>query len=532
MKILVGLSKGVKAENIPYQMFIVDVDSTEPLKQDWQEVSAQGLSSCSNVRVNLGNYKSIMQNPLEYLEAEFDLSKIVDSSVNSREFQVINVYKDEEGNPILYRTINASGEVKMHHISEFKYNKMFSLYGEDINTLPSFVKPTTLKDAYEWWASKDSVKMRKRATRFVYENFETDEEMPVLLLYYYLIGVKGFQLGYHTITNLQNEEKEHEYFLFNKTANIKLKEIIKDSEEEEIAIYGNKNPYPDNRKIGYFGAVMSLICNRKNYPAFDYYSRPTSEANYDQEGIEATIDLTYGNMAVYNKFEEADCISTNWRLGENRNFFGITLSSLLPSVFNVFSKKFQNEKERTDFGHWSSHNTNEWFQVMAFALATQYFTKELRNALNEILNDYQYLFSTKLAEMIEKISAKDSLETMKWAEENVEQELKEISFIKEDGTVQNSSMTMEQVKNLFTFKRNSYDLPDWLQIYSNDTIEKLGGAEYLNQFIATRGEESAELYLSMWAEKIENDQKYSVKEYKKEIDEESDTAFDELDIHE
>lgn len=528
MKILVGLAKGIKSEDAPYQMFIVDVDSTEPIKQQWEVVTPNGLASCSNIRVNLGNYKSYSQNPIEYLEAEFDLTKLIDVSANQNEFQIINVYKDEIGDPVLFRTVNTLGEVEMHHITELPYKKIFSIYGDNVDALPSYVKTSTLKDAYDWWAKRDKIKIHRRTTRFVYENFDTHEDMPVQLLYQYLTGVKGFKLGYHTITEMNEKyapsSKLHEYFLLNGTANIKLKESIPaiEQEIEEIGIFGNKDPYPDTRKLGYYGATMSIICNRKSYPAFDYYSKPTSEANYDKDGIEVTIDLTDGNMAVYNKCEEAHCISDVWRIGENNNFFGVTLSNLLTDKLGELSKKFQNEKERVEFGHWSSANTNDWFQVMAFALSTQYYTKELRNKLTEILNNFQYLFSSKLAEMIDKISAKDSLETMKWAEENVEKIMQDISYMKEDESIQTSNVTVEQMKNLFTFKRNSFDLPDWLQIYSPDTIEKLGGVDYLNQFIATRGEESSELFLSMWAEKLESDQKYVSTEPQEEILEQID----------
>lgn len=529
MKILVGLAKGVKRENVPYQMFVVDVDSIEPSKQEWEELNPAGLASCSNVRVNLGNYKSIVQNPLEYLEAEFDLSKLVDVSANQTEFQIINVYKDEIGDPILYRTVNSLGEVKIHHITELPYNKVFSVYGDDVTKLPSYVKTLGLKDAYDWWAKKDKAKIHKRTTRFVYENFDTNEGMPVQLLYHYLVGVKGFKLGYHTIT--ENNEKYsdgkklHEYFLFKGTANVKLKESISAIENpvtEEVGIFGNKDPYPDTRKLGYYGATISMVCNRKNYPTFDYYCKPTSETNYDKEGIEVTIDITDGNMAVYNKFEDAKCISKDWRIGDNGNFFGVTLTNLLTDKLGELSEKFQNEKERVKYGHWQTANTNDWFQVMAFALSAQYYTKELRSSLSEILNDFQYLFSSKLADMIVKISAKDALETMKWAEENVEKAIEDISFMKEDESIQKTNVTVDQMKNLFTFKRNAFDLPDWLQIYSPETIEKLGGVDYLKQIIATRGEESAELFLSMWAEKLEGDQKYISSEPAENIKEEID----------
>lgn len=521
MKILVGLSNGLRNEQEPYQMLIVDVDNLEEGRPEWQQVKPEILNSCANIRVNLGNYQSILQNPIEYLEAEFDVSKLIDVSINNREYQIINVYNDEEGNPVLYQTANASGDIEMHHISEFPYKKKFSIYGENIEELPSYVKPSTLSEAYNWWSKKDKVNIKNKRTRFAYENFDTTEDMPVQLLYHYLVGVKGFQLGYHTITDInekETQEKLHEYFLFNGSANIKLKESMPINEEEiVVSLFGNKDPYPDKQKLGYYGGTMSLICDCRNYPAFDVYTRPTSEINYDKEGIEVTIDIIDGCMGVYNRYEEAGCISPDWRVGEYKNIFGVTLASLLPDKLANLSKKLESEKERIIYGHWSSYNTNDWFQVMGLALSSQYYTPELRVKLGEILKEYQTIFSNKLTDLISKISAKDTLEVMKWAEDHIENVMADISFVREGNTIQKSNVTAEQMKNLFTFKRNNLELPDWLQIYSADTIEKLGGVAYLKQFIRTRGEESAESYLSIWAEKLESDQRYALRDHKDDL---------------
>ncbi len=521
MKILVGLSNGLRNEQEPYQMLIVDVDNLEEGRPEWQQVKPEILNSCANIRVNLGSYQSILQNPVEYLEAEFDVSKLIDVSINNREYQIINIYEDEGGNTVLYQTANASGEIEMHHISEFPYKKKFSIYGENMEELPSYVKPSTLSEAYDWWSKKDKVNIKNKKTRFAYENFDTTEDMPVQLLYHYLIGVKGFELGYHTITDITEKEKQeklHEYFLFNGSANIKLKESMPVNEDEiEVSFYGNKDPYPDKQKLGYYGATMSLICDCRNYPAFDVYTRPTSEISYDKEGIEVTVDIIDGCMGVYNRYEEAGCIAPDWRIGEHKNIFGVTLANLLPDKLANLSKQLESEKERIVYGHWSSYNTNDWFQVMGLALSSQYYTPELRNKLSEILREYQTIFASKLTELISRISAKDTLEVMKWAEDHIENVMEDISFIREGGNVQKSNVTMEQMKNLFTFKRNNLELPDWLQIYSADTIEKLGGVAYLKQFIRTRGEESAESYLSIWAEKLESDQRYAAREHKDDL---------------
>ncbi len=519
MKILIGLSNGLLEENEPYKMYIVDLDSFEPLKQEWQDLNIVEISKCVNVRVNMGNYKSVIQNPIEYLEAEFDVSKLIDLGVNQSNFQITNVYVDESGSPALFRSVNSLGQIVMHDISELFYKKKFSIYGDDIEELPSYVKKEPISNAYDWWRKKEkNNKLIKK--RFISDIFDTHSEMPVKLLFHYLVGVKKFQLGYHTVTehNCKNaKEMKHEYFLFKNTANIKLTESIPLEDSitlENVGVYGNKDPYPDKQKLGYYGATMSLICNRKNYPTFDLYEKPISESSYDEEGISVTIDATNDLIAIYNKLEEAKCISDTWRLGEYKNFASVTLSNLLNHELNTLSKTLQNEKDKNDYGHWSTYHTHDWMQIMALALSTQYYTPELRKNIASILQNYQEIFSYKLEKMIEKIGAKDALEVMKWAKKITEEIMPNISLVKEDGTIQSSNITIEQTKSLFTFKRNNFDLPDWLQIYSPSTIEKLGGEDYLNQIITTRGEESAESFLAIWAEKIESDQRYIIRNQK------------------
>ncbi len=535
MKVLIGLSNGLLEEQEPYKMYIVDVDSFEPTKQEWQDLNIVEISKCVNVRVNMGNYKSVLQNPTEYLEAEFDISKLIDLGVNQSNFQITNVYLDESGEPSLFRTVNSLGQVIMHDISELFYKKKFSIYGDDIEELPSYVKKEPLNNAYEWWRKKEkSNKIPKK--RFIYDNFDTNTEMPVKLLYHYLVGVKNFQLGYHTATEKKCKnlaEMKHEYFLFKDTANIKLTESVPLDDSvilDEVGIYGNKDPYPDKQKLGFYGATMSLLCNRKNYPTFDLYEKPISESSYDKEGISVTIDATNDLISIYNKLEDAKCISNTWRLGEYNNLSSVTISNLLNNELNILSKKLQNEKEKNDYGHWSTYHTNDWMQVMALALSTQYYSAELRKSISPILQNYQEMFSKKLDEMIEMIGAKDALEVMKWSKENTEEIMHSISLIKEDGSIQNSNITFDQTKSLFTFKRNNFELPDWLQIYSPETIEKLGGESYLQQIISTRGEESAESFLAIWAEKIESDQRYAILEQDDSFLPQNEVLLDEQEV--
>lgn len=519
MRVLIGLSNGRVNENGPYKMLIADVDQIGAIKLEWKDLNAVELSKCENIRVNMSNYNPF-KNPEEYIEAEFDINKLVNDDINLSNFQITNLYTNEKGEVELFRTVNSLGQVEMHDISEFQYKKKYCISGTEIDSLPSFIKREPLSRAYEWWKNKDEASKLPK-NRFAVSNFETYEEMPVKLLYHYLIGVKGFELGYHTATDIKDKnsrETKHEYFLFNGTANIKLIESIPKFVDalDEIEIYGNNDPYPDKQKLFYYGATMSMICNYRNYPNFDWSERPNSQSNFDKTGVEVTIDAVSDLFAIYNKYENAKCISKTWRLGEYENFYGTTLTNLLPSELINLSEKLKTEKQRGEFGHWSNYSIAEWMKTMSLALCPQYYSANLRKNLNPILENYQPLFSNKTARMIESIGSKDALEVMKWAKVNVEEVIQNTVLIKEDGKEQEARVTTEQMNSLFTFKKNKEDLPDWLQIYSAKTIQRLGGGEYLRQLISARGEDSVKEFIGIIAEQMENAQRNEEREQKEE----------------
>lgn len=355
--------------------------------------------------------------------------------------------------------------------------------------------------------------------------------MPVKLLYHYLTGVKGFKVGYHTATEITEDyssEIQHEYMLFKDTANIKLRESVpKKQEAHSLYKFGGygmfgeeKDPYPDKRKLSYYGATMSMICTRDNYPTFDIHHGPSSQGSYDKDGIEIDIDYRNGLMSIYNKIEDAGCISKDWRLGEYNRIFGMTKYSLLPEEIALLSARLQSEKENVMYGHvmsathghWSTFNTDNWIKVVGLAISTQFYSPELREKINPILQKYQVLFSSELSEMIEDVGAKDALEVMKWTKENSKTVLQDISLVREDGTLQKSNVSVvDQMSNLFTFKRNNYPLPDWLQIYSPETIQSLGGVELLQQEINTRGEELTKESIQILAEGIESKRRYELR---------------------
>lgn len=117
-----------------------------------------------------------------------------------------------------------------------------------------------------------------------------------------------------------------------------------------------------------------------------------------------------------------------------------------------------------------------------------------------------------------KHGAKDALEVMKWTREAIKTILQDISLVNKDGTIQRADIgIVNQMSNLFTYRRNNFPLPDWLQIYSPETIEQLGGVELLQQAIKVRGEELTKEAISILTDGFENDQKNNLRSGKKYV---------------
>ena len=541
MKVLVGLSNNSFEENSLYEMCIIDTDVIpEPnsTHDNWKEVNLDELSQCVNIQVDATKFQSSTQSPSEYISANFDVEKLIGWGRKQNDFQITNVYYDENGQPQLYRTINSDGYMSMHDISELPYRKGNSILGKTIEELPEFVKKESLSAAYEWWKAKDE-KGKNAESRFFSGQFEASESMPVKLLYHYLTGVKGFKVGYHTQTEITEDytsEIQHEYLLYKDTANIKLRESVPTKEVQDslfisgysgFGMFGEeRDPYPSKRKISYYGATMSMICTSENYPMFDINSGPSAHGPYDKDGFFVEIDYRNGLMYAYNKIENNGCISKDWRLSEYNSFFGMTEYALLPEELALLSAKLQSEKEGTRYGHvmsathghWSTFNTDQWIKASALALATQFYSPELREKLNPIFQNYQTLYTKELRELIEEMGAKDALETMKWTKQASKEVLKDISLVRYDGTLQKANINVvDQMSNLYTFKRNNYPLPDWLQIYSPETIKALGGVELLQELISKRGEQYAKESVPILAEGIESEKRYELRNQRKQF---------------
>ncbi len=520
MKILVGLMNNGYEDERDYKMFIVEVDEISKSSEfEWVDLDINQLQECSNVRVNMDKFKTITQKPEEYLEADFDVNRLIDWGRKMNDFQITNVYYDELDQPQLYRVVQSDGHRSICDISELEYRKRSSVYGKNLEELPDFVRKEPLSSAYNWWKAKDE-KARKDEDEWGLTQFEVSGSMPVKLVYHYLIGVKGFKVGYHTATEItEDSEICHEYLLYKDTANIKLTESIPKEQNrytyQQFDMFDReKDPYPIQRKLRYGGAIMSMICSTENFPEFGIHNGPSEFGTCDENGMAISIDYRNGMMQIYNKIEEAGCIQKNWRLGEDNDLFGMTKYNIIPNELALLGARLQSEKEGANYrhiesatqGHWSTYNTNGYMKAIGLALSTQYYSPDFKEQILPILNSYQNYYKKNLIFLINDLGAQDALEAMKWAKDTSKKVLNSISNVKSDGSIEKSNIDMvDQLSELFTFKRNNYDLPDWLQIYSPHTIESLGGVELLKQLVATKDKESLKTSVLLLAEWIENE---------------------------
>lgn len=521
MKILVSLSNDGFGDNRPYKMHIVDIEEiTEGIYYKENEtLDINKLKECVNITVNENNFKNDIQNPKEYIEANFDIGRLIGFGKKAEDFHITNVYYDEDNKPQLYRVVDSHGIISIHDISEFEYRKKSSLLGSDLDNLPSFVKKEPISKAYEWWKLRDEAS-KQNEKRGNFGHFEAEEDMSVKVLYHYLTGARGFKVGYHTITEIEKtSEIQHEYMLFKDMASIKLVESIpKEKEMDNLSlndkydVFGfKKEPYPSKRQLKYHGASMTVSCNRENYPTFDFFNGPSFQCS-SQDRVDVDIKYQDGLMSVYNKLEDAGCIEKVFKLDNFRMF----INNLLPEEIVSLSKSLQKEKDDNKNhgfafptgGHFSTLNTRDWINVIGLAVSMQYFSSELLELIEPIHQQYKNLYLLKLGELIENIGAYDALEVMKWTKENIANVLENISLVNKNGAiVKNDTSIMDQIDNLFSFKRNNSPLPEWLQIYSPETIESMGGVDLLIEAIEVRGEKVVKETMLPLIEAIEHEEK-------------------------
>lgn len=516
MKILVGIIKDKNLED-KYMMHIVDTEvfkDSLDFKSEWEEIDISKLNECVNIRVNINSFKDSKQDPKEYLSADFDIDKLIGLGRNEKDFQITNVYYDEFNNPQLYRIVTNSGYIQIQDISELWYRFKKSIYGDNIEMLPNFVKKEPLEKAYKWWSDKDNF-AKNCKHEFLSDKFEPYENMPVKILYHYLTGVKRFKVGFHTITEINDEGREelvHEYFLFNGTANVKLTEIIPKKRDILDRYLGyssyelEQDPYPDKRKLSWSGGNLSFISTKNNYSGLKLNVYPDSLG----------LDVRYRMFTTYDKLKESGYISKEWKFNQFGELFGTTNDNILPNELSLLCERLQSEKENTLYGHvmsvvdghFSAKNTCDWFRVLAIPFALQYYSKSLRETIKPIMDNYQNWYYKELAKLIDNLGAKDAYETMQWVKETIKKVMNDINCVKSDGSIRKSDTTIvDEMDMLFSFKRNNYPLPQWLQIYAKETIDALGGVELLQKTIEVKGEEAARDIISALAEGIESEQR-------------------------
>lgn len=142
---------GIINKNKKYYMNVVNTESPSTI-DNYQLINTFILNNCDNV--SSSNFISSKQNPLEYIRGDFDLSRLIINADNLRyrykDFQITTVYYDKNNKPVLYKSIDRSGNIRIHDISEFEYTKNGSILGDNIDKLPNFVENKPVEDAYEF----------------------------------------------------------------------------------------------------------------------------------------------------------------------------------------------------------------------------------------------------------------------------------------------------------------------------------------------------------------------------------------------
>lgn len=183
MKILIGLPKGFE-DNEPYRMCIVETDEVkEEIQPSWEDLDINKLNECVNIHISAEKFKNNIQDPKEYITADFDIKKLIGWGINQKDFQITNVYYDESNQPQLYRIVSSEGYISMHDISELEYRKKSSILGETWEDLPTFVKKEPLISAYEWWKTKDEAGKNLK----VFFSLDNLKLMRICLLNFYII---------------------------------------------------------------------------------------------------------------------------------------------------------------------------------------------------------------------------------------------------------------------------------------------------------------------------------------------------------
>lgn len=462
---------GILKRNNKYYMNVVNTDKACEI-DGYQFINPYILNSCVNVKVQ--HYLSNKQDPKEYLRGEFDITNLIvdDNKLRNRinDYQIISIYYDEENKPCLYKSIDRAGNISMHDIAEFEYTKRSSVFGDDFANLPSFIERKSLQDAYDY------LKINKLDEDMI-------EDIPVGLARHYLMGVKGFKEGYHTITEVNHGVPLaiHEYMLYNGTATLKLIEYV--SKDKNVFLTKQdyfSNPFPKERTVGFLPSPIILLGSKRLIPRFFNTTVNTEYSFYSSKAIKTNIPFSKNILNIYDKHVNTKDVHTAWKVDDDNNIPNDIYKNILPNEIFKMPSRFCRDMKNLPFSVQHSYrleeeNTNitRWMYTVALFICWQYYSSDYKNKLRPIIKDYQMMYKNSLNNLVRDIGPRDTLTVMKWFKDHLQVEMKNIL---------NSDLSViEDNSCLFSFYQNEFELPEVLRVYSEDTINNYGGVDKLKE---------------------------------------------------
>ena len=454
----------VYKKNKHYYMSTVDTNCIGELTT--RLVNAYNLGECSNIRVQ--RFISSKQNPVEYLRGDFAVSRLIVENSSFQEkandFQVVTVYHQDD-KPCLYLTVDRMGKFSLHDVSELDYAKN-SIFGSRIDSLPSFVEHKSVTCAYEYLQMLDVEKIK---------------DMPVGLFKQYLLYVKGFEEGYHTITKINNGVacSIHEHLLFKGSATIRLVEYIPENKKTYLTKQDFiANPYPLERTVGSFINSIDLVTSA-NLPLRILFKEGIAISSYDTKSLHISLPVSSYGLKKVESFCNSKQLYEGWHLDHKTNMPKETYANILPHEFFELPKRFYFNMRNKLFPNLFSSNLRKesevidmWFHTIAFYSCWTFYSHSFKKKLRFIMKGYSNMYTCALANLIQNLGPRDALYIMKWTEEHLAQTLKRVTGLTPSGDIITYDGAIDP--SFFTFAQNSYDLPEILKVYSTETIDQYG----------------------------------------------------------
>lgn len=440
-----------------------------------EDVTLDTLESCDNIDVIRDAFRDNMQDPLEYISAQFDTSIfITDDYVDCFSFYVTHLYYDSDDNIQLFRTINPFGKIDIHDVSEWECRKEYSVYGNDLENMPSFVQKDTLMDAYQWWKYS---KNEGDNLSFYDNGFEIYEFMPIKLIYHYLVGVLGFQLGYHVAypNNSYFAGEIHEYMLVKGSANLKLIENVDLSCERDDA-------YNRQRTLWYYRFRLSFLCKKEQEEYLK--SLGLTVKDYDSSLCEVYLETEKDAIKIYERLYLEGLIVEEWRPKQTGGISDTLLHNLIPLYIYILNSKYEAKKHRDSTNFNKEYYSCKWMKAASLVACKQFYSDYLLTVLNPIFDSYSEILNHYFREMLYNMGSRRTFMTMRWTYRNL---LKTIEGMRYDDGIINSPVVPSSIENndkIFSFCRNDLDVPDWLKVYSRAVIEELGGVEFIKKMLS------------------------------------------------